>query len=147
MHESIRTWKWKFWMWGGGGMGFLVCLAIALWPELAKTSPAPGLSIALTSSNLLVLTITNGVTNEYYEIYAKIQLQAQDWSFFTNGAQGQTSFTSATFPAQSRFYRARATNDWDGDGVLNWADANPNSTNVGLLTITIESPLNGALLQ
>jgi hypothetical protein len=122
-------------------------MTIALWPELARTSPAPGLSVALTGSNLLTLTITNGVTNEYYEIYSKIQLEAPDWSFFTGGTLGQTSFSTFTYPAQQRFYRARATNDWDGDGILNWQDADPNSTNVGLLTITIENPANGALLN
>ena len=145
MNEHQRGWK--FWLWSGGGIGFLFCMLMALWPELAKTSPAPGLTIALTSSNIVTLTITNGVTNEFYEVYSKIQLQTLDWTFFTNGTSGQTSFTAATFPAQSRFFRARATNDWDGDGVLNWADADPNSTNIGYLTITIESPANGALLQ
>jgi len=145
MNEHQR--RWKFWLWGGGGIGFLFCILMALRPELAKTSPVPGLTIALTSSNIVTLTITNGVTNEYYEVYSKIQLQEQDWIFFANGTMGQTSFLSSNFPAQSRFFRARATNDWDGDGVLNWADADPNSTNIGYLTITIESPANGALLQ
>ena len=139
--------KWKWWLWGSGGMSLLICVTLALWPERGRSSPVPGLSITRTSSNLLTLTITNGVTTEYYEIYSKIQLHLPDWNFFTNGLQGQTSFTAATFPGQSRFFRARATNDWDGDGVLNWADADPNSTNIGVLTITIESPVNGALLQ
>ena len=139
--------KWKFWIWGGGGMGLVACLAISLWPYLAKTSPAPGLSIALTGSNLLTLTITNGLTNEYYEIYSEIQLEAPTWSFYAGGSLGQTSFLASNFPAMLRFFKARATNDWDGDGIANWADADPNSTNIGLLTITIESPANGALLQ
>src|SRR4051794_23693916 len=106
--------KWKFWMWEGGGVSLLAGLGIALWPELAKTSPAPGLTIALTGgTNALTLTITNGVTNEYYEIYSRIDLQALNWDFFTNGTIGQTSFNAFTYPALHRFYKARATNDWD----------------------------------
>lgn len=145
MSEQNR--KWTLWVWGSGGLGLLVCVAIMFWPKLAGTSPAPGLSIALTGSNAAVLTITNGVTNEYYEIYSRIALDLDDWGFFTNGTLGQTSFPVSIGPVMQRFYRARATNDWDGDGVLNWADADPNSTNVGFLTITIDSPVNGALLQ
>lgn len=145
MNDQSR--KWKFWMWGGGGMGFLLCMMIALWPEFAETSPAPGLSIERLSTNAVTLTITNGVTNEFYEIYSRVDLQAPIWDFFTNGTLGQTSWPVATSPIQRRFFEARANNDWDSDGVLNWADADPNSTNVGFLTITIESPSNGAVLQ
>jgi hypothetical protein len=37
--------------------------------------------------------------------------------------------------------------DSDGDGVPYWTDGDPNSPGIGLLTITIESPANGALVQ
>jgi hypothetical protein len=40
-----------------------------------------------------------------------------------------------------------SANDSDGDGVPNWEDADPNNPNVGILTITIDSPANGEVLQ
>ena len=38
-------------------------------------------------------------------------------------------------------------NDKDGDGVLNYQDARPNNPAIGILTVTIAAPLNGAVFQ
>jgi hypothetical protein len=46
-------------------------------------------------------------------------------------------------PDLQRFFKARAGRDWDNDNVFNWQDGDPNSTNIGVLTITIDSPING----
>ncbi len=94
------------------------------------------------------LTITNGSSTNYYEIYCKIDLDPMiPWSCVVTGALGQTNFSDLIGPSMGKFFRAAVDNDWDHDGVLNIRDANPYDTNVGALFITIDSPTNGATLN
>jgi len=148
MKIKNHIWGWNHWM-GSASLGLLIvsiALVIGL-PRLGQTSPIPGLSAALTSSNTLLLTVTNGVSTEYYTVYSKAALQTNfSWSGSITGALGQTNFTVPLGPGLSGFFKAESGTDRDGDGITNWEDANPNDPNVGILTITIVSPTNGSTL-
>ncbi len=148
MKIKNHIWGWNHWM-GSASLGLLIvsiALVIGL-PRLGQTSPIPGLSAALTSSNTLLLTVTNGVSTEYYTVYSKAALQTNfSWSGSITGALGQTNFTVPLGPGLSGFFKAESGTDRDGDGIPNWEDANPNDPNVGILTITIVSPTNGSTL-
>jgi len=92
------------------------------------------------------LTLWNADTNKAYDIYFTPILIASNWSrIAVTGALGQVNFTNA-ITATNGFYRAVEGNDWDQDGVPNYMDADPRSTNVGVLTITIQSPTNGTTI-
>ena len=63
------------------------------------------------------------------------------------GNQGQTSFV-ASFGIETRgYFRAAVGSDWDGDGIPNYQDAQPNNPATGILTITIDSPANGSTVD
>jgi hypothetical protein len=124
-----------------GGLAFVLLRATV-------NAAAPGLSITLANSNTVLLTVTNGATNVYYEIYSTNAVSDNmAWSLSATGGLGVTNFSVPMGAATINFFKARAGNDWDGDGILNFQDANPNSTNVGVLSVTIDSPTNGSTLN
>ena len=99
----------------------------------------------LTNDTNVLITLLNADTNKSYDLYfvPVLHLSNNVFSLMVGqGSQGQTNFT-APMTNLAGFYRAYEGPDWDHDGVLNWQDAQPYSTNVGLLTITIDTPLNG----
>lgn len=101
-------------------------------PELAGTN--------------LTLTLANADTNKSYDLYFCSALVTNPWNqIAVTGRLGQASFT-LPLTGNSGFFEAAEGNDWDGDGIPNWIDADPRSTNFGALTITIESPAHGSLV-
>src|SRR2546425_8161082 len=127
-----------------------ICIAVIFGvgvalPRVARTSPIPGLSAVLTATGTVSLTVTNGVTNEYYTIFTQDFLDTNfPWSGSITGRLGQTNF-SVPIGQAFRFFRAESGVDRDGDGIENYRDADPNSTNVNYaLRVIIESPTNGA---
>lgn len=123
--------------------------AIAFVVERASAQvPQPGLTVALSGTNLLIV-ITNGSSLVSYQIDRTPILGDEDfpWTYYTNGALGQTSFV-AGFGIETRgYFRAAVGSDFDSDGVPNTIDGQPNNSSVGALTITIDSPLNGTNIQ
>ncbi|MEK7782023.1 MAG: hypothetical protein AAB370_11040 [Verrucomicrobiota bacterium] len=138
-HWIARTETW-------GGIAALVTGTLIVMADV----PQPVLTIAPTGTNQLLISITNGVTNINYEIY-KTPLLGDEANYpFTLhliGELGQSNFTVNMGPEQTGWYRAAIGLDWDNDGVPNAIDGNPNNTNVGALTVTIDSPTTGQLLQ
>ena len=130
-------------------LGFVCGLAVLLVvPKLALTSPAPGLSPGPVTNGYLGLTVTNGVTNEFYEIYTTPTLDpGYVWTLSVTGALEQTNFSVPVGPSWTGFFKARAGTDWDGDGVPNWKDAAPDDAGLGVLSVTIETPANGSTIQ
>jgi hypothetical protein len=125
---------------------FLVLIFAGMTP-IGRGSPAPGLSIVLLSSTNVQLTVTNGVSGEIYELFYTTYLEdGYHWNFFATGAASQTNFTVSIAEVPQVFFKARAGSDWDNDGVPNTKDADPNDPNIGILTVTIESPANGSTL-
>ena len=133
---------------------FAVLLLLALTGGLALAlihasalATAPGLTIALSTNDGVLLTVTNGESSEFYEIYSTNSIADYTaWSLSITGSVGQTNFYVPMGPATAWFFKARAGNDWDGDGIRNFQDANPNNTNVGVLSVTIDTPANGSTL-
>lgn len=124
-----------------GGVAFILVRSSAL-------ATAPGLNISLSTNNGVLLTITNGESTEFYEIYSTNSLaEFTAWSLSITGDVGITNFYVPMGPVTMRFFKARAGNDWDGDGIKNFQDANPNDTNVGVLSVTIDTPANGATIN
>jgi hypothetical protein len=147
MHESNRGWKWKWWIAGGTS---LLLVGASLWPLAFSNAAAPGLKASLYSSNQMLITITNGTATNYYELLVQYELKdgaGGPWDEVIPGNIGVTNFLVPTSPRFMSFFRALDCADCDNDGVPNTQDGNPFSTNVGLLTITIQSPANGANLQ
>ena len=123
---------------------------IAGFPRLGQGSTLPKLSVEIdTNNNMVLLTVINGTNNEFYEIYATNSLSDNSvWSLSMTGALGVTNFSVPIGAATRNFFKARAGNDWDGDGIPNFQDVNPNSFNTNdLLSVTIDSPANGSTIQ
>ena len=123
----------------GGGLNF---------PDLGETNGLWFLPPVIQDTNI-ILTLYNADTNKAYEIYYTSTLVNSNtvWSSLAvTGRLGQITFTNPMIDTV-RFYRATEGSDWDGDGIPNWMDASPSSTNTGALTITIESPVNGGNLN
>ena len=132
----------------GAGLALLTLLIHNLaWGD------APGLQIRL-GTNQLSLTVTNGTPGRNYEIYWSEFLDTNAlaftnnyWLLVTNGAANQTNFVLTMPNTWTGFYRAVNTNDLDGDGILDFDDADPFGLTNDLLRVTIEIPGPGALVQ
>lgn len=135
--------RWGYWL-----CPAVVCAGVILFVverALAQGVPDPILTITLVSTNQVQLVITNGVSTANYEIHRRQFFDpAYPWKLHLIGAQGQTNFTANLGVDTIGFFGATAGLDWDQDGVPNWADGNPISTNVGILSITIDSPTAGS---
>jgi len=94
----------------------------------------------------LVLTLMGAETNKSYNILFGDQLPAQFWSTAAIGSLGQSNFTVSMVDLHG-FYQAAEGDDWDSDGVKNWADAQPSDAGVGALTITINVPAHGSTIE
>jgi hypothetical protein len=134
--------------------GGLSMALIALFVQGVARGDAPALSIALTGTNEVTLTVTNGVPTGVYEIWWTEFLDAEAlsltngaWEPLATGTTGQTNFVFDLGDTDTGFFRALNGNDFDLDGFPNYADARPFDPSVGILTVTIESPANGANVQ
>jgi len=92
------------------------------------------------------LTLWGGQTNQSYNILYTPVLPANNWVTIAIGSMGQTNFIVPML-GDTAFYRAEIGNDWDGDGIPNWIDAQPSNPNIGALRVTIDWPLNGTQVQ
>ena len=129
------------------GAGLLI--GIPLLTALAQSVPQPVLSLTPTGTNNVLLSITNGVNFTNYQIYRTpaLMLTGFPWTVSAIGTNGQTNFLVDMGGDAMGFFKALVGSDQDGDGVLDWMDANPNDPTIGALTITIDSPANGSILQ
>jgi hypothetical protein len=126
----------------------LLLLAIAAL-AFGQSAPQPVLSIVTTNQTQILLTITNGVSSTNYEIYRTPLLNNTNfpWVLHAVGDIGQTNFTLDMNFEDTGFFRAGVGSDWDLDGIPNSQDANPLDATIGILSITIDSPTNGATLN
>lgn len=139
----------------GRTLGMLLCIAAVgtvtaafILTRAVAQVPQPGLTISLTGGDQFQIQITNGVGYANYEIYRQWELDPNaQWILHMIGAQGQTNFSTNMGIFNTGFFQAAVGSDWDGDGVPNYQDAQPSSTNAGALTITIDSPANGTNIQ
>jgi hypothetical protein len=73
--------------------------------------------------------------------------QNYPWQLLDSGNPGETNWTVDGGTWSALYFIGAVGNDWDSDGIPNYMDANPHDASVGALTITIDSPLNGTVLQ
>lgn len=102
------------------------------------------------SSNQLTMTVTNHTLGALYEIYTRPVLgdSLYPWTFMLRGAVNQTNFViSDVMVEPTGFFQLAVGKDWDGDGAENDVDAQPSNSGVGALSITIDYPTQGLVLQ
>ena len=112
--------------------------------EMDSYDPSQGFSLTtpqVQGTNLLV-SLVNNDTNISYDIYYTPLLAPTDWRILATGHIAQTSFTLPMLDGLG-FLKGGVGGDWDLDGIPNWMDANPTSTNIGPLSITIDNPTTG----
>lgn len=134
----------KYWVVVASVFGALaVILATAL--NVFADVPQPVLTIAPLGSNYFSVDITNGVSTTNYTLFWTPALEnpLYPWQVLTNGGVGETNFTVDGGEWPGLFFRAMIGSDADGDGVPEWQDAQPLNPNVGVLSITIDSPISG----
>jgi hypothetical protein len=67
---------------------------------------APVLRIAVTGTNQVSITVTNGLTNGLYQLYFREFLDTNyEWLLLTNGTTGQTNFTASTGDTEVGFFQ------------------------------------------
>jgi hypothetical protein len=110
-----------------------------------STDDGPYLTINPTGTNgLFLITVFNNTGPANYELWWTPVLANPDypWTAITVGTTGQTNFTvNMTYP--TAFYQAI----WDTNSIPLWEAADPNNPSAGILTVFIDSPTNGAVLQ
>jgi hypothetical protein len=149
---KIRKWKWAPAARAlGAGSAIAAIMALAAWRVWGTP---PGLSIALTSTNTVALTVTNGTPSGTYEIWWSEFLDPNgsftngDWTLLEPGSTGQTNFGPYDITELwTGFFRAVGTNDVDGDAALDYQDSRPFDPSIGILRVTIEAPANGSTVQ
>jgi hypothetical protein len=141
LNKRLKESKWVVW----SATLTIAALMLALCISIVRADPPFGLTIQVTNSTQLRLTITNAVATNAYEIQRRDAFDAfYPWVHETNGGLGQTNFTLEMGIRTMGFFQAVPCLDCDLDGIENWRDANPYDVNVGILTITIDSPANGS---
>lgn len=136
--------------WASGAAAFGIAFALVALSDSSLGQSAPGVGISLTGTNEVTLSITTGITNLSYEVYFQQAVADTNWTLIASGADA-TNLTAATDQTAAGFFKilflAADANDVDGDGVVNWQDAQPFNPAIGILSVTIDSPLNGADLH
>lgn len=139
----------RHWNAVAGMLGAGTAIVIATLTVLADV-PQPVLTIAPAGAGQYLVTITNGVTNVNYEIYRTPVLNDPvnyPFALHIIGTMGQTNFTISLGTEPTGFILGAIGSDFDNDGIENYRDGNPNDPNIGALSLTIESPLNGTTLN
>lgn len=133
----------KYWFLAAGA----IVAGIALLAK-AQTVPQPAITIAITNTNELVITVTNGVSYGYYSLYNQHVLGTGPWTLIsTNGALDDTNFLVNPGPYFEGFYYVIASTNWNDNGIPNWDLADPNNPGLGALTVSIVSPSQGQIIQ
>jgi len=119
-----------------------ICLFCA-WRGLSQT--APFLTIAPLGTNQFSITIANGTNTGNYELWWTPVLANPDYPWMTAavGTTGQTNFMLNMGVYQTGFFRALM----DTNSIPLWEAADPNNQGAGILTVFIDSPTNGAVMQ
>ena len=120
---------------GGGGFS----------PMDQTQSGVPYLTIAPTATNgILDITVWNDQGPANYDLWWTPALANPQypWQWIAVGDTGQTNFiVNTSYP--TAFFRAV----WDTNSIPLWKAADPNNQSTGVLTVFIDSPANGAVLQ
>jgi len=101
--------------------------------KLVWSQTAPGLKIAVSPTNEVLLTVTNGIPNGIYHIYFTPFLGDPDyeWTLLANGTAGQTNFTISMDDYDQAFFKA----------------VNNSNFVATLITVSILAPANGSTIH
>ena len=124
--------------------GLAFCAVYACVSAWGQTAPA--LAISPLGSNNFSITITNGDTNAFYYLWWTPSLNdpAYPWTVLVPGNPAQTNFSVNAGMWSLGFFRASIGNS---TGVPPWEAADPSDPNSAILTVVINSPTNGAVVQ
>lgn len=116
---------------------------------LLANAQQPVLKITSLGSNNFAVTITNGLPSTNYTLFWTPALEnpAYPWEVITVSDIGQTNFWLDMGECQAAWFKLLVGSDQDGDGSPEWQDAQPLNPAVGILSVTIDGPTNGAVLQ
>jgi hypothetical protein len=109
---------------------------------LSQTSPV--LTISPTGTNQFSITITNSIGSSDFDLQWTPVLASPDypWTWAAIGTPGQTNYVVSGI-YDTGFYRVIL----DTNSIPLWEAADPNNPSAGKLTVFIDSPTNGALIQ
>lgn len=128
---------------------FVITVTIIMALDALADVPQPVLKITSLGSNQYNVVITNGVVTNYTLFWTPLLGDTQNypWQVLGIGNVGETNFNIDGGDWPFGYFRVLVGADQDGDGVPEWQDAQPLNPSVGILTLTIDSPLNGTVLQ
>ena len=119
---------------------------VSILTVLAQSQPV--LSIAPLGTNQFQISITtNAVPGAAYELWWIPALgdPLSQWSLIQTNGPGQTNFGVDCGLWSAGFFKASMSQNYGG--IWDYQLANPNDPSLGALAITIDSPLNGTVLQ
>lgn len=122
--------------------GFFICTAIGL----AQITP-PVLTVTPVGTNQLSVTFTNSPPTTWDLQWTPALAGSEyNWSWIKTGSYAQTNFTMSMDElsgSPTAFFRTIL----DTNAIPLWEAADPNNPAAGILTVTIDSPTNGAAIQ
>lgn len=121
-------------------------LALAATALTAWSQTTPVLAIAPTGTNQLSITITNNVGLTTYDLqWTPVLANPQyQWTWAAPGTVGQTNYlVNMNGASDTAFFRTIL----DTNNPPLWEAANPTNQSLGILGVTIDSPVNGQVLQ
>lgn len=128
-------------------LGIVASMATGI--VLLANAQQPGLKITDLGTNQFLVEITNSVSTTNYTLYWTPVLANPNypWIVLTHNNVGESNFLVDASGRDTGFFKVLVGTDLDGDGVPEWQDAQPENPSVGILSITIDSPVKGVLLQ
>lgn len=120
-----------------GGAAIVIATALTAWSQ-----SAPVLTITPLGTNQFSISFTNNGSTYDLQSTPVLANPEYPWTWAAVGTNAQTNFL-VTGVYQTGFYRAIL----DTNSVPLWELADPNNPAAGILTITIDSPANGSLIQ
>lgn len=120
-------------------------VGISFLTVLAQSQPV--LTIASMGTNQFQVTVTNGVAGARYELWWTPALNdpLYPWARAGVGDPGQTNLLVDADLWPMGFFQVSVGTNYNGIWDYQWA--NPNDPSLGALSIVIDSPTNGMVLQ
>jgi hypothetical protein len=142
----MRTFK-KYWSRFATCVGACVASIILFTALWVWGQSEPALTITPLGNNSYWLVLTNGFTTNQYELQWTPSLNNDNypWTVLQLGLIGETNWEVDAGDWQRGFFRATKVQYYNG--IPDYELADPNNPSLGRLSITIDSPLNGTVLQ
>ena len=123
------------------GAGLVIAAAVLT----ARSQTAPVLTITPLGTNQYSITITNNIGTATYDLLWTPALGDPDypWTWAVPGTPGQTNYQVNMGVYQTGFFQTLL----DTNSVPLWEAADPNDPGAGILTVFIDNPANGSLIQ